>query len=188
MRRENLDTIEALQQELDNLQKEGRDLKEKLRNTAKKAIIDNLVNRRDNSDFLGSSLSDPNRSMMMNNQSSDTYTLVHEINLMRNVNRLLQKNIIETNKHYAKSLCEKFQELPSIDQRRILKAEEASLSSLHKQSNDLMGDLLNSLGNFKVENLRNKGKSNENKKNNISLLMVGGCYSLFEFYILSLNQ
>lgn len=76
-------TIEAMQQELDNLENERRELKEKLRNTAKKAIFDNLVNRRDpNSDFL-SSPSDPSRTnLMMSSQmssSGDTYSLYYEV-------------------------------------------------------------------------------------------------------------
>jgi len=177
-KREHSDTVEALQQELDNLQNERRELKEKLRNTTKKAIFDNLVNnRRENFDFLSSSPSDPNRSnLVINNQlsSADTYPLIYEINLMRNVNRLLQRNIMEINKQYTRSLCDKFTSLPAISGKHsaVVRTEEVNLKSLSKQSNDLMVDLFKSLGDFKVENLRNKSTSNESKKNNISMLMV----------------
>lgn len=45
IKRELNETIEALQQELDSLQNERRDLKEKLRFSTKKQLLDNLVNR-----------------------------------------------------------------------------------------------------------------------------------------------
>ena len=45
IKRELNETIEALQQELDSLQTERNDLKDKLRFSTKKQLLDNLVNR-----------------------------------------------------------------------------------------------------------------------------------------------
>lgn len=85
--REHSDTTEALQQELDSLQNERRDLKERLRSTTKKAIFDNLVNRRgDPAEYLGASPNDASRAgLMITSQmsSGDTYALLHEVRLFR---------------------------------------------------------------------------------------------------------
>jgi dynactin 1 len=51
--KEHSDTIEALQQELDSLQNERRDLKEKLRTTAKNKLFESLAVRQ-SSDLIGS--------------------------------------------------------------------------------------------------------------------------------------
>lgn len=111
--------------------------------------------------------------------SPDTLPLIYEINLIRSVNRLLQKNIMDVKKQYARTLCEKLTNLPVIGTTSYTrsvqvtsKSDGANLSRLSKQSTDLLNDLFNSLVNFKVENLRSKTESNENKKNNINILTV----------------
>jgi hypothetical protein len=97
---------------------------------------------------------------------------------VRSVNRVLQKNILEANKQYAKGLCDKLPYLPNFEKLQIKAEETTALTNLAKQSNDLMKDVYNSFGNFKIENLRNKSKktssqtTNESKQNNISILMV----------------
>jgi hypothetical protein len=69
--------MEQHQQEIVNLESQHRDLKEKLRNTTKKAIFDTLVNRRDNSE---SSPTDTNRLSISNNNSSiETYPYIYEV-------------------------------------------------------------------------------------------------------------
>lgn len=194
----------ALQHELDHLQNERRELREKLRNSTKEAII-NRINSR--SDFLGSNggvgggggagnstPGDSNRgsSLMLGGHhqlaSADTLPLIYEINMMRSVNRLLQKSMMELNRQCARSLCEKFSHLPAIEKTTTSasrhdgkvnedKEEVANqnlMKKLSKQSNELMVDVFNSLGTYKVENLRNRSsRANENRKNNINLLMVG---------------
>lgn len=194
----------ALQQELDDLLKQRRDLQEKLRNSTKEAILKSLMKGRggDNSDFLAGGNSTPTDSsragLMLGGSgggghhqltSADTLPLIYELNLMRNVNRLLQKNMMELNRQYARSLCDKLSSLPSVVERSNVSASSSSsnssqdganqLRSLSKQSNDLMVDVFNSLGNYKVENLRNRSRANENKKNNINLLMVNLVYLWF---------
>lgn len=68
--------------------------------------------------------------------------------------------------------------MPNFEKLQIKAEETTALTNLAKQSNDLMKDVYNSFGNFKIENLRNKSKktssqtTNESKQNNISILMV----------------
>ena len=40
-----METLEALQQEVDTLNSERRDLKEKLKSTTKRNLIDNIINK-----------------------------------------------------------------------------------------------------------------------------------------------
>jgi hypothetical protein len=76
-----------LQQELDNLQNEKRDLREKLRNSEKKNIIAGLVNRQQlNESTSGSSNAGGNTSyssggMQAANSSGggDTFPLIYEV-------------------------------------------------------------------------------------------------------------
>ena len=167
--------MEALQQEVDNLQNERRALKDKL----KVAIFGNIVKgQRDTME------PESNRGASSQLTSADTLPLINEINVLRSMNKLMQKNMMELNRQYARMLCEKFTCLPSIDRKVIgissdlVKKEETEFRNLCKQSNELMGDVFNSFSTYKIENLRNKkSRSSENKQNKISLLMVS-CFVL----------
>lgn len=176
--REHSHTVEALQQEIDNLQNERRDLKEQLKNALMKNIIGNIVRvRGDNSETASDGSGRSNLLLGGNHQlggSADTLPLIYELNMMRSVNRLLQKNLMELNKHYARSLCDKLSSLPAqIDRNAQQASEDANYRSLVKKSHELMTDVFSSFGSFKIENLRDKSaRSSDNKKNNISLIMV----------------
>lgn len=168
--------MEALQQEVDNLQNERRALKDKL----KVAIFGNIV--KGSRESMEPDPSRPSSQLT----SADTLPLINEINVLRSMNKLLQKNMMELNRQYARILCEKFTCLPSIDRKVIgvssdlVKKEESDFRNLCKQSNELMGDVFNSFSTYKIENLRNKkSRSSENKQNKISLLMV----SRFVFFV-----
>lgn len=110
--------------------------------------------------------------------------------MLRNSNRLLQKNLAEINKQYARSLCEKFSALPKLEHPYHQK-QQSTVANLSKQSSELMTNLFDSLGSIKVEKLSKKSHSNENKKNTINILMVKTTFytrHYFIYFILTVNN
>jgi hypothetical protein len=127
-KREHSDTLEALQQELDNLQEERRDLKEKLRLSTKKTILDNLMNRQ------MSEVSSPeavNKSII---GSSDSNILLHELKVAKDLNEMLRKNTYEAKKELANKLLDK---LPSINKLSTRETTSAEIK-LAKKTNNLV--------------------------------------------------
>lgn len=95
-----------MQQELDNLQEERRDLKEKLRLSTKKTIFENLMHRQ------LSDASSPEAANKSITGSSDSSILLHELKVAKDLNEMLRKNTYEVKKELANKLLDK---LPSIN-------------------------------------------------------------------------
>jgi hypothetical protein len=131
-----------LQQELDTLQNERRDLKEQLR----KKLFTNILNRQDSSQ--------PNESGKGGGASGGNYgvtdspALIEELKQVKNMNTVLQKNCVYLRQCLSQKMLADLPSLPMIQSSNFLLKEkpfdtkphkqEENINSLMKNSKDLM--------------------------------------------------
>lgn len=128
-----------MQQELDTLQNERRDLKEQLR---KKYFANVMLNRQDMSQ---------NESKSSNAGSNvatvESPALVEELKQVKNLNRILQKNCVHLRECLSKKMLADLPLLPKSSSKLPLKEmpfenkptkQEDNINSLVRNSNDLM--------------------------------------------------
>lgn len=142
--KEHSETLEALQQELDSLEKERRELKEKLR---KITILDSVINRpslNNQESFNSSSNVEIPSFKTQTSNSIDSSALVQEINILKCQNKLLQKSLNEAKQAYVNKLidnlpnklpCNQISVVVNNDQ---LEEKQKNFVQLSKKSNDLL--------------------------------------------------
>lgn len=149
--KEHADTLEALQQEVDTLQTEKRDLKDKLRQLTAKAMVSRQTN-----EILLKSPTDCSTPRTLNAPSFESHVYLEEITLLKSQIKLLEDTINELRVEKVKNQMETLSKLPPIKNITVGKIEDEKMKALQKESNNLIKDFYSSIIDFKVPNLKEK--------------------------------
>lgn len=157
------ETIEAMQQEIDNYENEIKELKKKI---PKKNPFANSASFEA---MQGRSL--PNSPIISHAYTAsplaDSSMFAQEIKLVRTMNKMLEKNNVELKSNLTEAMMNKLPPLPKITKDSALLAKDESFTRLTRESNDLMKDLYSSLANVKVTELREGSTVSYNAQNNV---------------------
>jgi hypothetical protein len=135
-----------LQQEIDTLQNERRDLKEQLR----KKVFTNILNRQDSSPSNESGKGNTGGSGTTggNFGVSDSPALIEELKQVKSINRVLQRNCVHLRQCLSQKMLADLPSLPVIQSSNLALKEQPfdskpykkdeNINSLMKNSKDLM--------------------------------------------------
>lgn len=137
-----------MQQELDTLQNERRDLKEQLR----KKLFTNILNRQDSSQSNESGKAGSGSSGLSggNYGVGDSPALIEELKQVKNINRVLQKNCVYLRQCLSKKMLAELPALPMTQSSNLPLREQPFESIPHKQDENINSLMKNSKDLMKV--------------------------------------
>lgn len=154
--KQHTETIEAMQQEVDNYENEIKELKKKI---PKKNPFTNMPQ----AEALQRAMNPSNQTVPSTivNNFTDSSIYAQEIKTIKTMNKMLEKSNTKLKAELAESLITKLPSLPKFAKDSTVLNKDENLYNLTKQSNDLMRNLYSSLANVKVKEIKSKIKENE---------------------------
>ena len=138
-----------MQQELDTLNNDRRDLKEKLREATKKNIFENMISRQTSSESMANvpaqsgtvTATDLMQKSFSAMQINDSPALIQEIHMARNINKVLSRNNLQLEKNLTFDLLKSLPKLPLLkdfSNENNSNNNNDKIYHYYKQSNDLL--------------------------------------------------
>ena len=156
--KDNSDTIEAQQQEMESLRNERRDLKEKLRNTAKNEMFKNLIIRQSGASMNvmtgGESIVSSTGSGSGGESAS---ALAQEVKMLKGINHMLNKNLEALRESYTNKLLGELEPLPKNAVQgsdELVSLKNKDYLSLMRQTEDLIKRVYLTLASIEAVNLK----------------------------------